>query len=238
MKLAIATVLCMLFFSSIPTAFAASYGSGAYESGSYGIGETTTQQTVSNETGGVGGGCTINYTFTSSGSVDGTAGSSVVVPVTVTNAGACSGRVTVTATVPAGWTATSGTTKLLGKGDSDALDIVVTIPAGAATSAVTFKGAVSGKTYTSITTVSMPAAPAPGPTPSPTMPQPTPAKEHEPEVGPTGIIEFLVVSLTLTVVFLLGFSYYRRRNRELLEEPILVHETYPPTLFRNSDHAA
>jgi|GEM_PF-4538366 len=209
MEPTVVRAICVLLFLSIPAAWADSYGSGAYGSGPYGIGETArTQLTISSETGG---GCTINYTFTSLASVNGTPGSSVTVPVTVFNAGTCSGSVTITAIVPAGWTATSATTKLLGKDQSDTVNITVTIPAAAATSTLTFNGTVSGKTYTSTTTVTIPAAPAPGPTPAP-APQPTPAKEHEPGVGPSGIMEFLVVSLTLIVVLLVGFLYYRRAS--------------------------
>lgn len=119
----------------------------------------------------LGGGCIVGYTISSPVSVDGTAGSSVTVPVTVTYTGTCSGSVTVTASVPTGWTATSATTNLLGAANpSQTVNIIMTIPADATTSAIAFSGAVSGQTYTSATTVNIPAAAVPPATEQPLQP--------------------------------------------------------------------
>ena len=167
----------------------------------------------------LGGGCIVGYTISSPVSVDGTAGSSLTVPVTVTDTGTCSGSVTVTAAVPADWSATNKTTNLLGATKpSETVNIIVTIPAGATTSAITFNGAVSGQTYTSATTVNIPAAAVPPATEQPLQPT-TPGLPSN-ATTPTGLAVASpettagIIIVAAIIVVIVAYAIWRRQRKK------------------------
>ena len=170
----------------------------------------------------LGGGCIVGYTISSPVSVDGTAGSSVTVPVTVTDTGTCSGSVTVTASVPTGWTATSATTNLLGANNpSQTVNIIVTIPADATTSAIAFSGVVSGQTYTSATTVNIPAAAAPAVPPATEQPlQPTTPGLPSNATTPTGLAVASpettagIIIVAAIIVVIVAYAIWRRQRKK------------------------
>lgn len=164
------------------------------------------------------GGCSYYYTLSSPSSVDSNPGSSVTIPVTVSNKG-CRVTVTVSAEVPAGWSATSGKTKQLYANElEDTVYITVTIPNNAATSSVSFTGTFGegqmGRTNTATTTVNIlptPAQESPAPETIPASASQSVVPTGQFVVGPGSI---LIGIVSLVALFAGYYIFSRIRKKQ------------------------
>jgi hypothetical protein len=181
-------------------------------------------------TGGGGGGgvaCVANYTLSSPASVDGAAGSSVTVAVTMTATGTCSGSATITAIAPAGWTATSAATGTVSANKPKTVNIIVTIPSDATNGDVVFSAVAGGKTYTSTTTVTIPSAqtpagPATGPaqTPEQAQPGPTPTGQAVSSTGQvTAQPDYVFIGIGAVIVLILAYFWLKWFRRKKVSNP-------------------
>jgi uncharacterized protein YjdB len=171
--------------------------------------------------GGTGGSpCTIiRYGMSSPVSVDATAGRATI-PVTLHYIGTtCSGIVNVTAVVPAGWTATSASTELLGKGNpNETVYVTVTMPSNAVTSNVILTGTVlrMDYTYTTSTIVNVaqqPSAPAPQTPPMPPVVVTPPVTDQVPAAQPDYTIPVIAV-IILAVLACLVYMATKKKGKK------------------------
>ncbi len=160
-----------------------------------------------------GGYCLVGYAISSPASVDMVSGTAKI-PVTVKYTGTCSGIVSITATVPAGWTATSANTTLMGiNHPSQTVNIIVTAPSNAVTSSIAITGAASKKTFTTSTTVNVAAIQST--TPAATTPASnTPATTTQPPLTGTPSVTgteqngYMIPALAIIIAAIVAIALY------------------------------